>query len=918
MSVTQSPLSAIIPVPPPTGKSATLDIPIITANGNYAWADDADKEQKRGVSTDSGAGTREPTKSSRASSKESRDRKGPRKSQVGGKEVSDRRGKKGCTAAVQKALSQSEWYRGSRCAALRDFAKGKYFGAVMVIALLLALFVPDLWVLCGVNNNDINFIFLVLMFLFTLEFAMLSVTDAVYLFSFFFYMDIVGTVSILFDMSWVFPDSDHTAPFIYQEGGAAQENLMLLRAARAAKIGARAGRLSRVVRILRYLPFLTGTKAQEEASEDKGIACVISVQLQNLLATRVACLTIVLVMVIPLFDLWSFPESDFSLVAWVQRLNENYSDGRLSDVLAELQVMSDFYSEKDYGPFAACAGTAVSGAFMCQSELAGWNAHFSTPPRMASTTRVIAGSVQVDFNMYHPDQVKAGLGMATVVFIIFMMVFSGLALSNVVTQLCVTPLERMLGMVKHIASTVFKFSAEIAEDEDEDQDIDNSSEMKLLEKVVKKLAVIAQLQTGQEFADTGDLNDEDIGFLSLAKGSNVVDDKAKHDRRSKAVRTKKKAAVVVVRLEDFGMSQETYNSLQFNPLPLTKIQQVQLGVFTISSFFEAGEGFLTSKGDEAILKRFVTQAEKEYLPQHFHNFSHGVDVCHGVSRILQMISSDNFLSELEQYALLISGIAHDLGHPGVNNGFLSEVGHDLALQYNDRSPLENMHCAKLYTIVANPETNVFSSMTKEQYKEARKCCIEVILHTDMVLHMGMVKELQLMYQMNSDAINAVGAASDGDLDNLDNQAALQEVFNQPDHKTLLMNMILHSADVSNPCRVWEVTHAWAMVLLEEFFSQGDQEKMVGIPMQFLNDRDTLNKPNSQIGFVEFMIAPFFAAQIRLFPALGEFGDNLAINIERWEEIWLTDNRASEEERQKVHSRVEKVQLSMENAKNRIE
>merc|ERR1719434_82623 len=98
------------------------------------------------------------------------------------------------------------------------------------------------------------------------------------------------------------------------------------------------------------------------------------------------------------------------------------------------------------------------------------------------------------------------------------------------------------------------------------------------------------------------------------------------------------------------------------------------------------------------------------------------------------MNSTDFFSELEQFSLLVAASAHDLGHPGVNNGFLVEVGHHLALQYNDQSPLENMHCAKLYTIVGNQETNVFGRLDKNQYKDARKLCIDTILHTDMMEH----------------------------------------------------------------------------------------------------------------------------------------------------------------------------------------
>merc|ERR1711988_2085707 len=115
---------------------------------------------------------------------------------------------------------------------------------------------------------------------------------------------------------------------------------------------------------------------------------------------------------------------------------------------------------------------------------------------------------------------------------------------------------------------------------------------------------------------------------------------------------------------------------------------------------------------------------------------------------MTLTNAAEFLTELDQFSLLIAAIGHDLGHPGVNNGFLSEVGHELALQYNDRSPLENMHTPKLFSIVAKEETNVFGSLTKEQYKEVRKLCIETILHTDMMGHTGMVKDLQMVFQMN--------------------------------------------------------------------------------------------------------------------------------------------------------------------------
>jgi hypothetical protein len=90
--------------------------------------------------------------------------------------------------------------------------------------------------------------------------------------------------------------------------------------------------------------------------------------------------------------------------------------------------------------------------------------------------------------------------------------------------------------------------------------------------------------------------------------------------------------------------------------------------------------------------------------------------------------------------------------------------------------------------------------------------------------------------------------------------------------------------------------------------------MLGVPVQFLNDRDKLNRPNSQIGFLEFMIAPYFAAQIRIFNSIHEYGDNLASNLASWEDLWVKEVQPDPEARAKVRARVEKTRLMLEEAK----
>lgn len=260
---------------------------------------------------------------------------------------------------------------------------------------------------------------------------------------------------------------------------------------------------------------------------------------------------------------------------------------------------------------------------------------------------------------------------------------------------------------------------------------------------------------------------------------------------------------------------------------------------------------------------------------------------------MTFIEANLFLSEISQFWVLVASLGHDLGHPGVNNQFLIETTHELALKYNDKSPLENMHCARLFLVVSDPQANIFAQIEKDLYKEMRKGIIMAILHTDVVKHNEMVKELSLLYQMNSEAFDA-----------LEPNPRFNEVLGA--HTQLVLNMLLHGADMSNPMRPWDLCEKYANLIMEEFFCQGDMEKEKGIPVQALNDRDKVVVPNSQVGFIEFMIAPMVEAMVNLFSPLDMLAENLGSNVTTWSNKWIEESKPPEEAVVKVKARVEKV------------
>lgn len=268
---------------------------------------------------------------------------------------------------------------------------------------------------------------------------------------------------------------------------------------------------------------------------------------------------------------------------------------------------------------------------------------------------------------------------------------------------------------------------------------------------------------------------------------------------------------------------------------------------------------------------------------------------------LKCCEAEAFFTEAQHFAMLVAALGHDVGHPGVNNQFLTETSHDLALKYNDRSPLEMMHCATFFEILGEAATNIFEGVDKDLYKLIRKHIIEAILHTDLTKHNDMIKELNILYEVNADAFEKVGSSQ------MSPKAI--DLLEAPANNVLMQNALLHGADVNNPMKPWELCSRIAGMILDEFFAQGDQEKKLGVPVQMLNDRDKVNRRQSQIGFIEFLIAPFTIPMVRVFPALDFLADNLGTNLGNWCETWVEESAPPEETAEKTRQRVQKVKAT---------
>ena len=102
-----------------------------------------------------------------------------------------------------------------------------------------------------------------------------------------------------------------------------------------------------------------------------------------------------------------------------------------------------------------------------------------------------------------------------------------------------------------------------------------------------------------------------------------------------------------------------------------------------------------------------------------------------------------YFSDLEKFALVLSGLCHDVGHTGTTNIFEQNALSKLALRYNDKSVLENFHVAETFKILSNELCDILCNVPKSDKSEIRKNMISNILNTDNKNHFIILNDLEI-------------------------------------------------------------------------------------------------------------------------------------------------------------------------------
>ncbi|XP_061723546.1 cGMP-specific 3',5'-cyclic phosphodiesterase-like isoform X1 [Cydia pomonella] len=262
-----------------------------------------------------------------------------------------------------------------------------------------------------------------------------------------------------------------------------------------------------------------------------------------------------------------------------------------------------------------------------------------------------------------------------------------------------------------------------------------------------------------------------------------------------------------------------------------------------------------------VLCRWILSVKKNYRPVKYHNWRHALNVAQTMFAMLKTGKMERFMSDLEILGLLVACLCHDLDHRGTNNAFQTKTESPLAILYST-STMEHHHFDQCVMILNSESNNIFQALSPCDYKDVMRVVETAILSTDLAMY----------FKKKSKFLELV---DNGEFD-----------WQSQEKKELLCGMMMTACDVSAIAKPWEVQHKVAKLVADEFFDQGDLEKLQlnqqPIAMMDREKKDEL--PQMQVGFIDMICLPLYRVLSDTFPWIQPLYTGTLDNRNRWQDL----------------------------------
>lgn len=231
------------------------------------------------------------------------------------------------------------------------------------------------------------------------------------------------------------------------------------------------------------------------------------------------------------------------------------------------------------------------------------------------------------------------------------------------------------------------------------------------------------------------------------------------------------------------------------------------------------------------LAAFTSVLDAGYGDNPYHNRLHGVDVMQASNLLSRQVF--DVLDDVAHLAVVFAAMVHDFKHPGLNEKFLVDASHPIALRYSDDSVLERMHLAEAFELLAKHDW--LRTAHRDVQRAVRAIVINCVLATDLKRSSHHITVFQGHCDQGSDFAS-----------------------NAPAQRSLCA-LVVKLADVSHPTRSRRAHLMWSSRIMLEFVEQGKRERACGQTISPLCDPTNLDLPKAQRGFIDFVCRPIFDA-----------------------------------------------------------
>ncbi|GAB6027081.1 High affinity cAMP-specific and IBMX-insensitive 3',5'-cyclic phosphodiesterase 8B, variant 2 [Chamberlinius hualienensis] len=328
---------------------------------------------------------------------------------------------------------------------------------------------------------------------------------------------------------------------------------------------------------------------------------------------------------------------------------------------------------------------------------------------------------------------------------------------------------------------------------------------------------------------------------------------------------------------------ENENEWNFDILSLERVTEKRPLVWLGMSLFSSFNAFSYLKCSEIIFQNWLTLIEANYHADNtYHNSTHAADVLQATAYFLRKDRIKDVFSCLDKVGCLVAAVIHDVDHPGKTSPFLCNSSNELAILYNDLAVLENHHSAMAFRLtLQDNRVNIFKNLDRNTYQVLRETIIDMVLATEMTKHF---EHLTKFVNVWSQPVHRDEPSTSAESSN-DNAFQVNS-----GNIALVKRMIIKCADISNPVRPLHLCTEWAHRIAEEYFSQTEEEKNLGLPVCMPAFERTIEGqvatdsiPKSQSGFMDYFIRDLFET-LDGFMEAPELIENMRNNYQYWKDL----------------------------------